>query len=198
RADKSYCTAVDLGGSSRLGQRNVQQAGRQLSAQRLGQTGAFCPLPKVGRNRRTITDAHSGRSRRREKKWKVGIWAPTLTENERGAWRRISPGTSGYLSVQDKGAAKSAKRALAAPFSDFQSLIILAVDPTQSLRGPTSICRPFSQRRESILRDSVSFFRPCPVLDRHSCRSESQHPRCIPGLWDWPFPPLSSCQRLFL
>src|SRR6266513_3023386 len=91
------------------------------------------------------------------------------------------------------GFLRSAKRVLAAPFSDFQSLIVLAVDPTQSLRGLTCICRPFSQRRASILRDSVSFFRPFPVLERHSCRSESQHPRCIPVLWDWPFPPLWSC-----
>src|SRR2546430_15665336 len=43
---------------------------------------------------------------------------------------------------------------------------------------------PFFTKTRVDLRDSVSFFRPCPVLDRHSCRSESQHPRCIPGLWD--------------
>ena len=66
----------------------------------------------------------------------------------------------GYLSVQDKGAAKSAKHA-GGPSQVFRGLI-LAVDPTQSLRGPSPICHPFSQKRASILRGSVPSFRPCP------------------------------------
>src|SRR5437763_15104283 len=44
-------------------------------------------------------------------------------------------------SVQDNGPPKAQKRALTAPFSDFQRLIVLSLDPPQSLRGPTSICR---------------------------------------------------------
>ncbi|PYK27172.1 MAG: hypothetical protein DME52_04650, partial [Verrucomicrobia bacterium] len=49
-------------------------------------------------------------------------------------------------SVQDKGPPKAQKRALTAPFLDFQRLIVLALDPPQSSRGPTSICRPFSHK----------------------------------------------------
>jgi hypothetical protein len=48
------------------------------------------------------------------------------------------------------------------PLSDFQSLIVLAMDLTQSLRGPTSISRPFSHKRGWILHGSVPSFRPCP------------------------------------
>jgi hypothetical protein len=73
-----------------------------------------------------------------------------------GAWEfRIPVSTR-------QAAAKSAKRALAAPFSDFQSLIVLVVDPPQSLRGPNSIYRPFSHTRGWILPVAVPSFRPCP------------------------------------
>jgi hypothetical protein len=84
-----------------------------------------------------------------------------------GRWQmedgRWEIGRGSQLSrVQDKGAAKSAKRALTAPLSDCQSLIVLAVDPRRSLRGPTSICRPFSHKRGWILHGPVPAFHPCP------------------------------------
>jgi hypothetical protein len=50
-----------------------------------------------------------------------------------------------FLSVQDKGPPK-AQSALGRPLSSGFQGLTLAADPTQSLRGPTSICCPFSQK----------------------------------------------------
>jgi hypothetical protein len=85
---------------------------------------------------------------------------------------------------KDRGRQKRNTAQLAAPFSDFQSLIVSALDPPRSWRGPLPTCRPSSQTRASILREPVRSFRLCPGSRRHSCRSEWQYSRCIPGLWD--------------
>src|SRR5438874_5406466 len=65
-------------------------------------------------------------------------------------------------SVQDKKPPKAQRAQIGGPFRQILRGLILAMDLTRSLRGPMSICRPFSQKRASILRELLRSFHPCP------------------------------------